>query len=105
MSIRNITHSFEELDDRFQQTLSNCGNQDSFFVMESLLQVTREKEACRMRQSQEMLQFLREKRQEREQLLLEKELTKRVKAKAELVKNLMEAGFNKDDIAHQLNLL
>lgn len=74
-------------------------------LAESLLQVTREKEAGRMKRSQDMLQFLREKRMERDQLLIEKELTKRVKAKAELVKNLMEAGFDKNAIAEQLNML
>ncbi|KAI8085869.1 uncharacterized protein B0P05DRAFT_534035 [Gilbertella persicaria] len=74
-------------------------------LAESLLQMTREKEAGRMKRSQDMLQFLREKRMEREQLLIEKELTKRVKAKAELVKNLMEAGFDKNAIAEQLNML
>ncbi|KAI8643061.1 hypothetical protein BD408DRAFT_415525 [Parasitella parasitica] len=75
------------------------------FLAESLLQVTREKEAGRMKRSQDMLQFLREKRMERDQLLIEKELTKRVKAKADLVKNLMEAGFDKNAIAEQLNML
>ena len=74
-------------------------------LAESLLQVTREKEAGRMKRSQDMLQFLREKRMERDQLLIEKELTKRVKAKAELVKNLMEAGFDKAAIAEQLHML
>ncbi|KAI8973944.1 hypothetical protein BDB01DRAFT_729570 [Pilobolus umbonatus] len=74
-------------------------------LAESLVQVTREKEAGRMKRSQDMLQFLREKRIERDQLLIEKEMTKRVKAKAELVKNLMEAGFDKDAIAEQLNKL
>jgi hypothetical protein len=74
-------------------------------LAESLLQVTREKEAGRMKRSQEMLQFLREKRIERDQLLLEREITKRVKAKAELVKNLMDAGFDKEAIAEQLNKL
>ncbi|KAG2229890.1 hypothetical protein INT48_001325 [Thamnidium elegans] len=67
--------------------------------------LTREKEAGRMKRSQDMLQFLREKRMERDQLLIEKEMTKRVKAKAELVKNLMEAGFDKNAIAEQLNML
>lgn len=74
-------------------------------LAESLLQVTREKEAGRMKRSQDMLKFLREKRMERDQLLIEKELTKRVKAKAELVKNLLEAGFDKAAITEQLNML
>ncbi|KAG2212684.1 hypothetical protein INT47_000661 [Mucor saturninus] len=74
-------------------------------LAESLLQVTREKEAGRMKRSQDMLKFLREKRMERDQLLIEKELTKRVKAKAELVKNLMDAGFDKAAITEQLNML
>lgn len=74
-------------------------------LAESLLQVTREKEAGRMKRSQDMLKFIREKRMERDQLLIEKELTKRVKAKAELVKNLMEAGFDKTAITEQLNML
>jgi hypothetical protein len=113
MSISSITHSSEEEEDddysphyvtRAQNT-SNFSSEDSFFVMQSLLQVTREKEAGRMKRSQEMLQFLREKRKEREELLIEKELTKRVKAKAELVKNLMDAGFSKNDIAQQLSAL
>lgn len=74
-------------------------------LAESLIQVTREKEAGRMKRSQEMLQFLREKRLERDQLLLEREITKRVKAKADLVKHLIEAGFDKEAIAEQLNKL
>ncbi|KAL9545113.1 hypothetical protein PS6_008411 [Mucor atramentarius] len=86
-----------------QQTPSSFGR--DHILAESLLQVTREKEAGRMKRSQDMLQFLREKRMERDQLLIEKELTKRVKAKAELVKNLMEAGFDKAAIAEQLNML
>ncbi|KAG2193687.1 hypothetical protein INT46_003842 [Mucor plumbeus] len=86
-----------------QQTQSSFGR--DHILAESLLQVTREKEAGRMKRSQDMLQFLREKRMERDQLLIEKELTKRVKAKAELVKNLMEAGFDKTAIAEQLNML
>ncbi|CAO3655548.1 unnamed protein product [Mucor fragilis] len=86
-----------------QQTPPSFGR--DHILAESLLQVTREKEAGRMKRSQDMLQFLREKRMERDQLLIEKELTKRVKAKAELVKNLMEAGFDKTAIAEQLNML
>lgn len=74
-------------------------------LAESLIQVTREKEAGRMKRSQDMLQFLREKRMERDQLLIEKEMTRRVKAKADLVKNLMEAGFDKEAITEQLNKL
>lgn len=88
---------------------SNTNNTDSSrrdnILAESLLQVTREKEAGRMKRSQDMLTFLREKRMERDQLLIEKELTKRVKAKAELVKNLMDAGFDKAAITEQLNML
>ncbi|KAI8988361.1 hypothetical protein BDF20DRAFT_970583 [Mycotypha africana] len=79
--------------------------QQQSLLAASLLQVTREKEAGRMKRSKEMLQFLREKRIERDQLLIEKELTKRVKAKAELVKSLLEAGFDKQAIAEQLNKL
>ncbi|CEP17428.1 hypothetical protein [Parasitella parasitica] len=86
-----------------QQTQLSFGR--DHILAESLLQVTREKEAGRMKRSQDMLQFLREKRMERDQLLIEKELTKRVKAKADLVKNLMEAGFDKNAIAEQLNML
>ncbi|KAG1442869.1 hypothetical protein G6F56_010884 [Rhizopus delemar] len=74
-------------------------------LADSLLQVTREKESGRMRRSQEMLHFLKEKRIERDQLLVEREITKRVKAKAELVKNLMDAGFSKEAIEEQLNKL
>ncbi|KAI8376388.1 uncharacterized protein BYT42DRAFT_574417 [Radiomyces spectabilis] len=74
-------------------------------LAESLVQVTREKEAGRMKRSQEMLDFLREKRVEREQLLMEKEKTRRIKAKAELVKNLLEAGFSKEEINEQLKEL
>lgn len=83
----------------------SINNRRDNILAESLLQVTREKEAGRMKRSQDMLQFLREKRIERDQLLIEKEMTKRVKAKAELVKNLMEAGFDKTAIAEQLNML
>jgi hypothetical protein len=85
-------------------TTTNYDRRDQILA-ESLLQVTREKEAGRMKRSQDMLQFLREKRMERDQLLIEKELTKRVKAKAELVKNLMDAGFDKAAIAEQLAML
>lgn len=85
-------------------TTANNQRRDNILA-ESLLQVTREKEAGRMKRSQDMLQFLREKRQERDQLLIEKELTRRVKAKADLVKNLMEAGFDKAAIAEQLSML
>ncbi|KAG1450394.1 hypothetical protein G6F56_008363 [Rhizopus delemar] len=74
-------------------------------LAESLLSVTREKEAGRIKRSQEMLHFLREKRVERDQLLLEREITKRVKAKADLVKNLMDAGFDQKAIAEQLSKL
>lgn len=74
-------------------------------LAESLIQVTREKEAGRMKRAQDMLQFLREKRLERDQLLIEKERTKRVKARAELVRNLLDAGFDKEAIAEQLNNL
>ncbi|KAI9273537.1 hypothetical protein EDC94DRAFT_595184 [Helicostylum pulchrum] len=83
----------------------SINNRRDNILAESLLQVTREKEAGRMKRSQDMLQFLREKRIERDQLLIEKEMTKRVKAKAELVKNLMEAGFDKNAIAEQLSML
>ncbi|KAI9299831.1 hypothetical protein BJ944DRAFT_273841 [Cunninghamella echinulata] len=58
-----------------------------------------------MKRSQEMLEFLREKRVEREQLLLEKEKTRRIKAKAELVKNMTDAGFSKEEIFEQLDRL
>ncbi|KAG0164337.1 hypothetical protein DFQ28_010454 [Apophysomyces sp. BC1034] len=71
-------------------------------LAESLVQVTREKEAGRMKRSQDMLDFLREKRVEREQLLIEKERTRRIKAKADLVKHLLDAGFTKTEIAEQL---
>ncbi|KAI8147309.1 hypothetical protein BJV82DRAFT_642816 [Fennellomyces sp. T-0311] len=74
-------------------------------LAESLLQVTREKEAGRMKRSQDMLEFLREKRLEREQLLIEQERTRRIRAKAELVKNLMDAGFTKQEIADQLQFI
>jgi hypothetical protein len=86
------------------QTATNYDRRDHILA-ESLLQVTREKEAGRMKRSQDMLQFLREKQRERDQLLIEKELTKRLKAKAELVKNLMDAGFDKAAIAEQLAML
>lgn len=115
MSISNITHSSseDEEEDRYSSSSSQhstkknivANNQNSYYMMESVLQLAREKEASKMERSQEMLQFLREKRQDREQLLIEQELTKRVKAKADLVRNLMEAGFNKQDIAEQLRLL
>ncbi|ORZ17963.1 hypothetical protein BCR42DRAFT_412863 [Absidia repens] len=75
------------------------------FLAESLMQATREKELGRMKRSQDMLDFLREKRLEREQLLLEKEKTRRIKAKAELVKNMLDAGFAKDEISEQLQRL
>ncbi|KAI7869432.1 hypothetical protein BDF14DRAFT_1780953 [Spinellus fusiger] len=71
-------------------------------LAESLVQVTREKEAGRMKRSHDMLEFLREKRLEREKLLIEKERTRRMKAKADLVKNLLEAGFTKEEITEQL---
>ncbi|CAO3589350.1 unnamed protein product [Absidia cylindrospora] len=74
-------------------------------LAESLIQMTRQKEAGRMKRSQDMLDFLREKRLEREQLLMEKEKTRRIKAKAELVKNMVDAGFTKDEISEQLQHL
>lgn len=46
--------------------------------------------------------FLRERRTEREQLLFEKEKTRRIRAQADLVKNLVDAGFSKQEIAEQL---
>ncbi|KAI9267899.1 hypothetical protein BDA99DRAFT_417968, partial [Phascolomyces articulosus] len=75
---------------------------DSEELGESLLKVTREKEAGQLKRSHDMLEFQREKRLEREQLLIEQERTRRIRAKAELVKNLMEAGFTKQEIAEQL---
>ncbi|KAG1086787.1 hypothetical protein G6F42_020854 [Rhizopus arrhizus] len=96
-------HHQQQQQQQQQQTPSSFGR--DHILAESLLQVTREKEAGRMKRSQDMLQFLREKRMERDQLLIEKELTKRVKAKAELVKHLMEAGFDKAAIAEQLNMI
>ncbi|KAI8060509.1 hypothetical protein BC940DRAFT_280744 [Gongronella butleri] len=72
-------------------------------LADSLLKISREKEAGRMKRSQDMLQFLREKRTERETLLIEKERTKRIKARADLVKNLLQAGFSKDEITKQLD--
>ncbi|KAI9488332.1 hypothetical protein BDB00DRAFT_791973 [Zychaea mexicana] len=74
-------------------------------LAESLIKVTPEKETEQMKRSQDMLEFLREKRLEREQLLIEQERTRRIRAKAELVKNLMEAGFTKQEIAEQLQFL
>ncbi|ORX60574.1 hypothetical protein DM01DRAFT_1300409 [Hesseltinella vesiculosa] len=70
---------------------------------DSLVQIAREKEAGRMKRSQDMLEFLREKRTEREHIILEKERTKRIKAKADLVKNMLDAGFSKDEITEQLD--
>lgn len=69
-------------------------------LVESTLQ-----EAGRMKRSRDMLNFLREKRVEREQLLIEKERTRRIRAKAELVRNLVDAGFSKEEIAEQLQSL
>ncbi|KAI7848218.1 hypothetical protein BDC45DRAFT_524030 [Circinella umbellata] len=74
-------------------------------LTESLLKVTREKEAGRIKRSQDRVEFLREKRMDREQLLIEQERTRRIRAKAELVKNLMEAGFSKQEIAEQLQFI
>ncbi|KAI9250597.1 hypothetical protein BY458DRAFT_24348 [Sporodiniella umbellata] len=74
-------------------------------LTDALFRVTREKVSGRMRRSHDMLHFLNEKRHERDQLLVEREITKRVRAKAELVKNLLHAGFTKDAIAEQLNRL
>lgn len=94
----------QPLSQPLSQPTTNYDRRDHILA-ESLLQVTREKEAGRMKRSQDMLQFLTEKRRERDQLLIEKELTKRVKAKAELVRNLMDAGFDKAAIAEQLAIL
>jgi G:T/U-mismatch repair DNA glycosylase len=52
-----------------------------------------------------MLDFLREKRRQKDQLLREQEKTKRIAAQAELVKNLVEAGFTKGEIYQQLQRL
>ncbi|KAI9485630.1 MAG: hypothetical protein EXX96DRAFT_545839 [Benjaminiella poitrasii] len=88
-----------------QSLLTSAFDRREQILADSLLQMAREKEAGRMKRSQEMLQFLREKRMERDQLLIEKEITKRVRAKADLVKNLIEAGFDKNAIAEQLSML
>jgi G:T/U-mismatch repair DNA glycosylase len=74
-------------------------------LADSLLLVTREKEAARMKRSEAMLDFLREKRRQKDQLLREQEKTKRIAAQAELVKNLVEAGFTKGEIYQQLQRL
>ncbi|KAL0094678.1 hypothetical protein J3Q64DRAFT_1632557 [Phycomyces blakesleeanus] len=83
------------------RTQSHLEKRDALLA-ESLVQVTREKEAGRMKRSHDMLEFLREKRLEREQLLIEKEKTRRIKAKSDLVKHLIEAGFSKAEITEQL---
>ncbi|KAI9010897.1 hypothetical protein CLU79DRAFT_822530 [Phycomyces nitens] len=62
-------------------------------------------DARRKRRSQEMLDFILEKRIERDRVLLEKEKTRRIRAKADLVKNMASAGFSRDEITFQLQLL
>ncbi|KAI9316633.1 hypothetical protein BX666DRAFT_1877929 [Dichotomocladium elegans] len=71
----------------------------------SLIQVTRQKEAVRSKRSRDIVEFLRKKRMSREQYLIEKERTRRIRAKAELIKNLTDAGFSKQEISEQLSTL
>lgn len=52
---------------------------------------------------QHVFRFLRGKQAEEEQLLIEKE--SRIRAKAELVKHLMNAGFSEEEITEQLSQL
>ncbi|KAL0085938.1 hypothetical protein J3Q64DRAFT_1814143 [Phycomyces blakesleeanus] len=63
------------------------------------------RDARRKKRSQEMFDFILEKRIERDRVLLEKEKTRRIRAKADLVKNMATAGFSRDEITFQLQLL
>ncbi|KAI8376005.1 uncharacterized protein BYT42DRAFT_497862 [Radiomyces spectabilis] len=69
----------------------------------SLVTVSREKEAGRMKRSRDMLEFLREKRERRDRLLAKLEQVRRIEAKAQLVKSMKDAGFTKAEMIDQLN--
>lgn len=72
-------------------------------LTQRLVDITDEKESDKAETSQEpTTDFLRERRTEREQLMFEKEKTRRIRAQADLVKNLVDAGFSKQEIAEQL---
>ena len=76
---------------------------------ESLVDIASEREEGRMKRSVDMLNFLREKHEEKMALLIEQEKTAREKAKSEklvaknnLLTKMLEAGFSKEEIQEQL---
>lgn len=87
---------------------NNVSKQQQSMIVEPeltqpLVDINDEKEPDKAETSQEpTADFLRERRTEREQLLFEKEKTRRIRAQADLVKNLVDAGFSKQEIAEQL---
>ncbi|KAJ8657765.1 hypothetical protein O0I10_006580 [Lichtheimia ornata] len=80
-------------------------------LADSFIEINREKEPITRKRSssnnnnhhQHVLRFLHGKQAEQEQLLIEKE--SRIRAKAELVKHLMKAGFSEEEITEQLSQL
>ncbi|KAI8335566.1 hypothetical protein BC941DRAFT_430655 [Chlamydoabsidia padenii] len=105
MIIRPMPRSFQQPYPSLGDVNKNDNHHHRQDFAESIIRVTREKEAGRMERSQAMLEFLREKRREKDQLLREQEKTKRIIAQAELVKNLTEAGFTKGEIYEHLQQL
>ncbi|CDH48659.1 hypothetical protein RO3G_00343 [Lichtheimia corymbifera JMRC:FSU:9682] len=78
-------------------------------LADSFIEINREKEPIMRKRSsnnshhQQVLRFIHGKQAEQEQLLIEKE--SRIRAKAELVKHLMKAGFSEEEITEQLSQL
>lgn len=103
MVIRPMPRSFQQPYTLLDDTKKDIHHPQD--LADSLLLVAREKEAARMKRSEAMMDFLREKRRQKDQLLREQEKTKRIAAQAELVKNLVEAGFTKGEIYQQLQRL
>ncbi|KAI7880677.1 hypothetical protein K492DRAFT_225874 [Lichtheimia hyalospora FSU 10163] len=85
---------------------SNLSKQPPIMMNEpgSLVEITSDKEADNTKTPSQTytVDLLRERRSEREQLMFEKEKTRRIRAQADLVKNLVDAGFSKQEIAEQL---
>ncbi|KAI7885820.1 hypothetical protein K492DRAFT_170417 [Lichtheimia hyalospora FSU 10163] len=75
-------------------------------LADSFIEINRDKEPNTRKRSnhqQHVFRYYRGKRNEEEQLLIEKE--SRIRAKAELVKHLMKAGFSQEEITEQLGQL
>ena len=77
-------------------------------LADSFIEINGDKEPNTRKRStsnhqQHVFRYYRGKRNEEEQLLIEKE--SRIRAKAELVKHLMKAGFSQEEITEQLGQL